>query len=77
MRNLIKVLLDWKKECGDDNICLFDYRYGTLTICTSRPGIWIGYRGKLVNKYKEIIQRDCYSSLQHVKFVETDRHFLL
>lgn len=47
-----------------------------LKIFTSRPGIMIGYRGNMIDKYKPLIQ-EIYPQITSIEFEETDPDYLL
>lgn len=55
MYNIDKIIQDWCNECNTICMTNTDYDKKTVTIITNRPGIMIGYKGNLVNKYKEKI----------------------
>lgn len=56
MYNIDKIIQDWCNECSTICMTKTDYDKKTVTIITNRPGIMIGYKGNLVNKYKEEIK---------------------
>lgn len=56
MYNIDKIIQDWCNECSIICMTNTDYNKKTVTIITNRPGIMIGYKGNLVNKYKEKIK---------------------
>lgn len=67
-----KILKEWKNEAGVKYPTLFKYdrTEKELIIYTSRPGLYIGVHGNLVDKYTKILQKEC-PELKMVKFVET------
>lgn len=54
-----EIILQWKREAlGTGSIydmTLFHVEGNTLYLFTKYPGLFIGYHGKLVNKYEEIL----------------------
>ena len=48
-----KLIQDWCNECSTVCMTKTDYDKKIITIITNHPGIMIGYKGKLVNKYRE------------------------
>lgn len=68
----VKILKEWKNEACVKYPTLFKYNRtdNELIIYTSRPGLYIGVHGKLVDKYTKILQKE-YPELKAVKFVET------
>lgn len=46
------ILSRWKAETKVSHLMLYRLRNGNLTIYTDRPGVLIGPRGSLVEKYK-------------------------
>ncbi len=56
MYHIDKIIQDWCNEC--DTFCMTktDWDKKIITIITNRPGIMIGYKGNLVNKYREKIK---------------------
>lgn len=56
--NMTEVIQQWKKEAlGLRNVykdtTAFHVEGNTLYLITKYPGLFIGYHGRLVNKYKE------------------------
>ena len=48
----------------------FDYRTRTFTIYTSKPGYWIGYKGKGAKRLKEILSEvyeDCNIEFKEIR----------
>lgn len=74
-REILKVLKEWKEEAGVKYPCLFKYlsRKNKIVIYTSRPGFFIGYHGKLVDKYKVKIKELLWMKKEEITidFVET------
>ena len=75
IRAIIKA---WKDEAGVTGIIqvgMHYYKDGKLKICTNKPGLMIGFRGELVNKYAEMLNKaDRY--IKEVEFVETDSWYI-
>jgi hypothetical protein len=62
---------DWKKEAGVTSPVQWkvDDRKHKIYIYTNRPGYFIGYHGKLYEKYKPLLNK----TIQHeIEFVECD-----
>ena len=77
-KEISKLIKQWKDEAGVDGIVLVGMHYykdGKLKICTNRPGLMIGYKGELVYKYTELLNKaDKY--IKGVEFVETDSWYI-
>ena len=59
IRNILK---EWKCEAGIEKItdskCFYFYRpEGTIVITTTNPGLFIGYKGTLIDKYRDILSK--------------------
>lgn len=77
---IIKDLMkSWKEESGVRAIILYNMKREkneyddseiTLEICTNRPGPLIGFRGSLVDKYRDLISQKIKKKV-FVKFIET------
>lgn len=75
-KEITNIIKEWKDEAGVTGIIQVSaFPYKTLTICVDRPGLMIGLHGSLVNKYKEKLKK-CYTGLEEIKFVETDRWYI-
>lgn len=73
---LLKLILrKWKKDAKVIGLIQFDYdqykNKGLLTIYTTKPEKFIGESGKLLDKYKDILQRRIWD-FKEVKFVKVD-----
>ena len=69
---LIDIIKDWKKEAGVrplDETTLFHVCKNTIYIITSKPGLFIGYHGKLVDKYRQLIKDNGYD--ENIEFVDS------
>lgn len=66
-----RVMEKWLKEAklNEDIHYNIDYKEKTVTIYTTRPGVLIGRRGCLVEKYN-LIMREMWNSFAGFKFVE-------
>lgn len=77
-KELSKLIKEWKDEAGVKSIILIG-AYPTarhkLKICTDRPGLMIGFHGKLINKYKNKIQEK-FPNIEEIEFIETDKWFI-
>ncbi len=77
-REISELIKQWKDEAGVTGVVqvgMHYYKDGKLKICTSRPGLMIGYRGELVAKYKEKLNKiDRY--IKEIEFVETDSWYI-
>ncbi len=70
---IARIMKKWKEDAGVKYPCLFRYRNGILEIYTSKPGLFIGKYGCLVNKYRNILKEELKSSnFDNVRFIETD-----
>jgi len=61
-KTLKEIIMDWYNEAGLNprETIAFHCCEGKLYIITQYPGIMIGYRGKLVFKYEEILKENGY-----------------
>lgn len=77
-REISDIIKEWKDEAGVKGVVLVGKSYyndGKLKICTDRPGMMIGFRGELVNKYTEKLNKvDKY--IKEIEFVETDPWYI-
>lgn len=63
----------WKRDSGVKSFQVKIDRkkdYTEFTIYTNRPGYMIGFKGKLVNKYKAIL-KEAINREVNIKFIET------
>ena len=77
-RRLTQIIKEWKDEAGVKGIIqinAYPTVKDTLTICTDRPGLMIGMGGRLVDKYKEMIQKE-YPNIKKINFVETHSWYI-
>ena len=77
-KEISAIIKAWKDEAGVTGIIqvgMHYYKDGKLKICTNKPGLMIGFRGELVNKYAEMLNKaDRY--IKEVEFVETDSWYI-
>ena len=77
-KEISAIIKAWKDEAGVTGIIqvgMHYYKDGKLKICTNKPGLMIGFRGELVNKYTELLNKaDRY--IKEVEFVETDSWYI-
>lgn len=77
-REISELIKQWKDEAGVKGVVLVGMHYykdGTLKICTSQPGLMIGFHGELVAKYTEKLNKvDRY--IKEIEFVETDSWYI-
>lgn len=52
-----KLIQDWCNECNTTCMTQRDYNKKLIKIITTRPGVMIGYKGIIVDKYKEKIKK--------------------
>ena len=52
------IIKQWKDEVGITDTILYKYNYSInkLVICTTRPGILIGYNGATIKKYESLLR---------------------
>ena len=77
-KEIINIIKEWKQEAGVNSIILVSASSGfneTIKICTDKPGLMIGYKGDLVNKYREKFKK-INPNLVKIEFVETDSWFI-
>ena len=77
-KEISNIIKEWKDEAGVTGIIqvgVFPSFRKTIKICTDRPGLMIGYRGELVDKYKKKL-REINSNLESIEFVETDSCYI-
>ena len=51
-----KLIQDWCNKCNVVCMTRLNYKDKIINIITNRPGIMIGYKGNLINKYREKIK---------------------
>ena len=77
-KEISAIIKAWKDEAGVTGIIqvgMHYYKDGKLKICTNKPGLMIGFRGELVNKYVELLNKaDRY--IKEVEFIETDSWYI-
>lgn len=77
-KEISAIIKAWKDEAGVTGIIqvgMHYYKDGKLKICTNKPGLMIGFRGELVNKYTELLNKaDRY--IKGIEFVETDSWYI-
>ena len=74
-KELKSIIYEWKHAAGvNDLVTISSFPRSTLIICTTRPGLFIGRRGVLVDVYREKL-RKILPDLEHIEFVETDSYF--
>lgn len=71
-----KILKSWCKDCNISNIA-YEFRIynKTLIIHTTSPGIMIGYKGKIIKKYKRMLFEE-YGEEFTIEFKEVRGKFL-
>ena len=77
-KEIANIIKEWKDEAGVNGIIMvsvFSSFRETIKICTDKPGLMIGYRGELVNKYKEKL-KEVNPKLEKIEFVETDSWYI-
>ena len=64
-KEISAIIKAWKDEAGVTGIIqvgMHYYKDGKLKICTNKPGLMIGFRGELVNKYTELLNKAAMTS---------------
>lgn len=74
-KTLEKVIQQWKDEAGVNEPIRFRYTFTfedkvLITIYCSRPGLMIGYKGQLIDKYRQLIQSDFICHEIEIRFEE-------
>lgn len=69
---LEKVLSKWSKEVERPVAYKFNFENKEITLYTRCPGIFIGYAGETINKYKKELCKVLYIENVSVKFIEID-----
>ena len=72
MKNIHRILTQWKQESGFKGVVQFKYspRSGVLMIYTAHPEKFFGENERLYNKYLSIL-KEKVKVFTEVKFVET------
>lgn len=73
IKSIREIVMEWKAESGIrrwDETIVFHKSADTLFVITRRPGWLIGWRGRIVDKYKKILQENGHK-INHIRFVET------
>lgn len=76
--SLRKIFNAWMQEAGVRSIQV-DVNYDNnivYTIYTDRPGLMIGYKGVLIDKYRKALQEEHFKNVL-IEFVETRYSFQL
>ena len=75
IKELKSIIYEWKQTAGvNDLVTISAFPRSKLTICTTRPGLFIGRGGVLVDEYREKL-RKILPHLEYIQFVETDSYF--
>lgn len=72
---LSDIIKEWRIEAKVEMPVLYKYNSfnKTLTICTSRPGYMIGYKGQLIEKYQEKLNKAYFTrKINEIKFIEVE-----
>lgn len=69
---LEKVISKWSKEVGRPAAYRLNSEDKEITIYTRCPGIFIGYAGETINKYKKELCKVLCTESVSVKFIEID-----
>lgn len=74
---IIRIFAAWKKEAGVTTPVLykFDRKKKKIIIYSTRPGLLIGYHGRLYDKYLKLLQEDSLGktyAAKGIEFVECD-----
>jgi ribosomal protein S3 len=77
-KTLMTVIKKWKNEAGVNEPIRFKYTFALenktlITIYCSRPGLMIGYKGQLIDKYRKFIQSNFICHELEIRFEEVDR----
>ena len=67
-----EVIKKWKDEAGIKEPILFEYDYAKnkLVIHTTKPGLFIGYKGELIKKYESLLAPDLRSRFSHYRIAD-------
>lgn len=78
MRNIMKILRQWKNEARSTSVILFKYfrKDEKLVVYTSQPGLLIGLHGKMIDKYTPILMAEKYPKIKKVELVETESYYV-
>lgn len=77
-KDISNIIKEWKDEAGVKGIILvgaYPEIRETIKICTDKPGLMIGYHGKLIEQYREKLKQIC-PSIKEIEFVETDSWYV-
>jgi len=70
------IIKEWRIEAKVETPVLYKYKSydgGILIICTSRPGYMIGYKGQLIEKYQEKLNKASLTrKINEIKFIEVE-----
>jgi len=77
-KTLGTVIQQWKNEAGLNEPIRFRYTFTLenkilIIIYCSRPGLMIGYKGQLIDKYRQLIQSNFICHEIEIRFEEVDR----
>ena len=77
-KEISNIIKEWKEEARVNGIIMvsaFSSFHKTIKICTNKPGLMIGYKGELINKYREKLKK-VNRDLEKIEFVETDDWYI-
>lgn len=69
---IVKIITEWKTEAGVTSPVLWKINYSKnkINIGTTRPGLFIGLRGRLIDKYKSKLNKELYGKIKDIEFTE-------
>lgn len=74
VKGFYDIICEWKSEAQIDTAIMVS-RYPenseVLKIMTTSPGVMIGYKGELINKYREKL-RIAFPDIKEIQFIESD-----
>ena len=70
--NLKALIAEWSKEAGRSTAYKYDSDKKCITMYTGCPGLFIGLKGELVNKYKKKLCDFLFIDNLEIKFEEVD-----
>ena len=74
VKGFYDIICEWKSEAQIDTAIMVS-RYPenseVLKIMTTIPGVMIGYKGELINKYREKL-RIAFPDIKEIQFIESD-----
>ena len=74
IKGFYDIICEWKSEAQIDTAIMVS-RYPenseVLKIMTTRPGVMIGYKGELINKYREKLRIE-FPDIKEIQFIESD-----